>query len=138
MEKKKIIEEKKNNIYIVIEWLIHMILYAFVLCLMSLIFPNTIYIDKENFGLWALLTTILISILNQTIKPLIFWLTLPITGITLGLFYPFINLLILKLVSLITFGHFEIYGIFMALIVSIIISFLNIMVDNILKKMVEK
>ena len=36
----------------------------------------------------------LLFILNKTIKPLLFYLTIPITGITLGLFYPFINLII--------------------------------------------
>ena len=34
--------------------------------------------------------SILIYILNKTVKPILFKLTLPITGITLGLFY-FVN-----------------------------------------------
>ena len=31
---------------------------------------------------------------KQTIKPFLVWLTIPITGLTMGLFYPFINLII--------------------------------------------
>ena len=62
------------------------------------------------------------------------WLTIPITGLTMGLFYPFINLIILKIVSLILAGHFEIYGIWFALIASVLISVMNIIVDDIIDK----
>ena len=44
-----------------------------------------------------LLATLIISILNITIKPVLFVLTLPITTLTLGIFYPFINVIILKI-----------------------------------------
>lgn len=125
--------EMKN----ILEWFIKMIFYGLVLIVISNIFPNTIYIDKTSFGLWALVTAVLVSLMNQTIKPVIFWLTVPITGITLGLFYPFINLIILKIVSLITFGHFAIYGIFFAVIVSIIISILNVLIDSIISKIIK-
>lgn len=140
MKETIIIEEnsKRSKLQTIIEWLIHMILYAVVLVTIALLFPNTVYIDKSMFGLWALLTAILVSILNQTIKPILFWLTLPITGMTLGLFYPFINLIILKLVSVITVGHFEIHGIFFALLVSIIISGLNIIMDKVFAKVMRK
>lgn len=129
---------EKSKLYIVIDWVFHMVLYAIVLIVIAIIFPNTVYIDKSTFGVWALLTAILISVLNQTIKPILVWLTLPITGITLGLFYPFINLIILELVSIITLGHFELNGLFMALLVSIIISVLNFIMDHALEKLKRK
>ena len=135
----KIIKNHENSkLEIVIEWAIRMILYAIVLIVISLIFPNTVYIDRSSFGFWAVLAAILISFLNQTIKPIIVWLTLPLTGLTLGLFYPFINLIILKLVGLIMAGYFEVNGIFFAVIVSIIISGLNIFVDNTFFKVIRK
>jgi putative membrane protein len=130
----KMQETKKSKLKIILEWSIHMILYAIVLIIISLIFPNTIYIDKSMYGFWALISVILISIINTTVKPILVWLTLPITGLTLGLFYPVINLIVLKLVGIISAGHFEIFGIFFALFVSILISILNIIVDNILSK----
>ena len=52
------------------------------------------------------------SILNQTIKPVIFYITLPITAISLGLFYPLINVLILYITDFILGNKFEIKGIF--------------------------
>ena len=71
----------------------------------------------------------MIYLLNKTIKPFLIWLTIPITGITLGLFYPFINLIILKIVSFILGKHFAIYGIWFALLVAICISILNVILD---------
>ncbi len=134
-----IIEEKETSkIEIVIGWLVNMVVYAIILIVISLIFPKTVYIDRSMFGLWAIVSAVLISILNQTIKPLIVWFTMPITGLTLGLFYPFINLIILKLVSIITLGHFEIHGIFFAVLVSLIISGLNIFIDKSLRKLIGK
>lgn len=132
------LKSEQTEIGIMIEWFIHMVLYAIILIIISLVFPNTVYIDNSAFGLWALLAAILISFLNQTIKPIIVWLTLPLTGLTLGLFYPFINLIILKLVSILMMGHFEINGIFFAVIVSIIISIFNIFIDNIVFKVIRK
>lgn len=139
MKETVIIEEKETSkIEMIVGWLVNMAVYAIILVVISLIFPKTVYIDRSMFGLWAIVSAVLISILNQTIKPLIVWFTMPITGLTLGLFYPFINLIILKLVSIITLGHFEIHGIFFAVLVSIIISWLNIFIDSSLKKLIGK
>ncbi|MCI8446615.1 MAG: phage holin family protein, partial [Bacilli bacterium] len=73
---------------------------------------------------------IIIYILNKTIKPFLVWLTIPITGLTLGLFYPFINVLILKMVDWILFGHFEINGLWMSFLISILISIMNEVVNE--------
>lgn len=138
----KIVIIGKNNMEKLngwIDWLIHMAGYALVLISVSLIFNDTVYIDNQYFGFWGLAAAIIIYFLNKTVKPLIFWLTLPITGLTLGLFYPFINLFILKLVDFLLMEHFTINDIFMGIIVAIFISIMNIMmdkiiVDNIIKK----
>lgn len=139
MKETVVIEENETSkIELIIGWLVNMAVYAVILVVISLIFPKTVYIDRSMFGLWAIVSAVLISILNQTIKPLIVWFTMPITGLTLGLFYPFINLIILKLVSILTLGHFEIRGIFFAVLVSIIISWLNIFIDKSLRKIIGK
>ena len=79
----------KKRINSILDWLIYMCGYALVLISVSVIFDNTIYIDNSYFGLWALIAVIIIYILNKTIKPIIVWLTLPITGLTLGFFLSF-------------------------------------------------
>lgn len=113
-----------------LDWFIHMIGYGIILIIVSSIFKNTMQIDSSNFGIWCLLAAIIIYILNKTIKPFLVWLTLPITGLTLGLFYPFINVMILYIVNLILKGHFKISGIFMAFIVAVMISIMNILMEQ--------
>ena len=117
-----------------IDWLAHMVCYALVLITLSLIFKKTIQIDNSYFGFWALTASIIIYILNKTIKPLLVWLTLPITALTLGIFYPFINVFILKIVSWILDSHFTINGLIMSFIVAILISIMNATIDNIIEE----
>ncbi len=129
------LEYKKFNA--IFDWILRMIGYALILICVSTILGSdkSIYIDPSYFGFWGLLTAILIYILNKTIKPLIFWLTLPLTGLTLGLFYPLINVFILKIVDFILLSHFDITGgIFMSFFVAILISILNIIMDSIIFK----
>lgn len=120
----------KTNKYI--DWFIHMIGYALVLITVSIIFNNTIYIDNSYFGIWGLIAVIIIFILNRTIKPLLVWMTLPLTALTLGLFYPLINILILKITDFILGVHFNIKGTIFVFIVSIVISIMNAIMDNLI------
>ncbi len=123
--------DKKIHLNRIIEWLVGMVGYAIILIAVSLLFPKTLQIDSNLFGMWALVAAIITFILNKTIKPILFWLTLPITGLTLGLFYPFINVFILYMVSFLLQDHFQIHGIWMAFLIAIIISILNMLMDSI-------
>ena len=114
----------------IIDWLCHLIGYTIVLILTSLLFRNTIYVDKDLYYIWGFLAVLIISILNKTIKPFLFWITIPITALTFGLFYPIINILILKLTDLILGCHFHITGIFSLFFASIFISILNTIMDH--------
>lgn len=131
-------ENKKLRLNKFIEWLIYMIGYSLVLICVTTIFKNTLYIDNSYFGLWSLIATTIIYVLNKTIKPLLVWLTLPITALTLGLFYPFINILILNIVSWILGSHFDIPGgIIMTYVIAVLISIMNLIMKNIIKKIIE-
>ncbi|MGM9849851.1 MAG: phage holin family protein [Bacilli bacterium] len=131
-------ENKKIRLNKFIEWLMYMIGYSIVLICVTTLFKNTLYIDNSYFGLWSLIATIIIYILNKTIKPLLVWLTLPITALTLGLFYPFINILILNIVSWILGPHFEIPGgIIMTFVIAVLISIMNLIMKSIIKKIIE-
>lgn len=120
------------------DWLIRMVLYAVVIILVSIIFDDTVYIDNSYFGFWGLIAVIIIFALNKTVKPIIVWMTLPLTALTLGLFYPIINILVLKITDFILMNHFEIKGTFMVFIVSIVISFMNTVMDKIILKKILK
>ena len=59
-----------KNKYVVLEWLIKILGYALVLITVSIIFKNTIYIDNSYWGLWAVLASLIVFILNKIfIKP---------------------------------------------------------------------
>ena len=119
------------------EWFIYMVGYAVVLITVSLMF-NSLYINNQYFGLYALLAAIIIYILNQTIKPVLFYLTLPITAITFGLFYPVINVIILYITSFILGKNFQIHGFIIAIIIAIIISILNVFMEGLVIKPIVK
>ena len=120
------------------DWLIRMLGYALVLISVSVIFNDTIYVDNELYGLWGLIAVIIIFILNKTIKPVIVWLTLPLTALTLGLFYLIINVFVLKLTDFILMSHFDIHGIIMPCIVSIVISIMNVIMDKVVTNNIIK
>ena len=121
------------------EWLLYMVGYAIVLITVSSIFHNTFYINNDYYGLYALISAIIIYILNQTIKPVLFYITLPITGITFGLFYPILNVLVLYITSFILGDNFVIKGLILPFIIAILISILNIFMEGmIIKPIINK
>lgn len=123
-------EVNSSKINKVLDLMLYIFGYTFVLYLADLLFDS---LYSENI-FYDLLAAIIISILNKTIKPLIFRLTIPITAITLGLFYPFINLFILKIVDFILGSNFDIYGIFHGILIAVMISIMNILVEGLIIK----
>ena len=80
---------KKNNVVKlnkIIEWLLYMLGYIIVFILVTALF-SSVYIDSKHFFLYSTIIVIIIYILNKTVKPILFRLTIPITGITL----PFVS-----------------------------------------------
>lgn len=116
-----------------IECFLQIIGYAIIFVLVATFF-ETFYINSEHMYLYGLLATLIIFILNKTIKPILFFLTIPITGITIGFFYPCINLFILKLTDWILGKNFEITDIIIAFLLAILISVMNQLVENIITK----
>ena len=124
------VKKKKINKYL--DWIIHMIGYALVLICVSLMFQKTIYIDNSYYGLWGLVAVIIIFILNRVVKPTLLFFALPLTALTLGLTYPLVNMLILKITDWILVSHFDIKGFGMLLIVSIVLTIMNAIMDNLI------
>src|SRR5574344_842155 len=101
-----------------IEWITYTILYALILMIVSLIFSKSFYVDSSYYGIYAIIASLIISLLNVTIKPILVWLTLPITALTLGITYLFINVIILQFTDILLGSHFEIKGLFMPIVIS--------------------
>ena len=130
-------DKNKLRINRFIDWLLHMIGYTLVFIGVTSLFKS-IYIDSEHLIIWSAIIVLVIYILNKTIKPILVTLTIPITGITLGLFYPFINLFILKLVDWILGKHFQLNNIWIALLVAVLLSVINFIMDHIIKHIIER
>lgn len=129
---KKIINKKFFS------WLLYILGYSLVLIIVSLLF-DSIKVDLDYFGLYALLASLIIYILNQTIKPILLYITLPITALTWGLFYPIINVIILYITSFILQSKFVISGFIIPFLLAILISFLNILIDiNVIKPIINR
>jgi len=138
--KKLIIVEENNNELVhnkILSFIISLVCYAIVLILVSLMFKS-FYINNEYFGLYALISALIITILNKTIKPVLVILTLPVTALTMGLSYPIVNVIILYLTSFIMGNHFNISGFFTAFFASILISFFNIFMDGLIIKPITR
>lgn len=128
-----------QKIKLILKHFIYILGFSLILMTISLIFKKNIYVDNSYYGFWCLLISTIIYLLNKTIKPILFKLTLPITGLTLGLFYPFINVLILYFTSLIMGNHFKIIGnIFIIFFIAVIISIMKLFMNELIKWLFRK
>ncbi len=133
-----VIKEKgKFRINRILDWLIYMLGYTLVFIAVTSLF-DSVHIDKNHYFLYSTLIVLIIYILNKTIKPILVTLTIPITGITLGLFYPFINLFILKLADWILQDHFQLKSIYIALFIAILLSVMNFIMEEIIRKIIKR
>lgn len=101
---------------IILNWFIS----ALVILIASYLLPG---VHVENFTA-ALVTAVVLGIINLFIKPLLIILTLPITLLTLGLFALVINAVLILLADSIVPG-FQVDGFLWALIFSIVVSVIN-------------
>jgi len=120
----------KSKLAIVIEWSLTTIVNTLVLLMAATIFTG-IYIESIGF---AFLAGAIIMVLNKTLKPILTLLTLPLSIMTLGLFYPFVNVLILKLTSFMMGEAFTLNGWFVPFFIAIFISTMTIILDLLITK----
>jgi putative membrane protein len=89
-------------------------------------------VHVSHYG-YALLTALALSLANTFIKPILIFLTIPLTLITLGIFLLVINAIIIMMVSKFVPG-FWVDGFWWALLFSLIMSVFNSMISEILQK----
>ena len=130
-------EKNKLRINKAVDWLLYMFGYTVVFILVTSLF-KTIYIDSDHLIIWSAIIVFTLYVLNKTIKPILVTLTIPITGVTLGLFYPCINVIILKMVDWILGPHFEVKNLLIAFLVGILLSITNFIMEQIIKKIIKR
>lgn len=97
------------------------------------IFKN-IYVDGVFY---IFLVSFLLMVFNVSIKPFLRVFMLPINIYTLGLTYPLINVIVLKLIDLLLGKHFVISGFIHTIFISIFISVMTIIIDNLIGKVIR-
>lgn len=130
-------EKNKLRINRLLDWLLYMIGYTIVFIIVTSFFKS-VYIDNRHLIIWSFIIVLITYILNKTVKPILVTLTIPITGLTLGLFYPCINVFILKLVDWLLRDHFQLRNIYIALLVAILLSITNFIMEKIIEKIISK
>lgn len=88
-------------------------------------------ISVKGFGS-AILVAIVLGILNAIVKPVLQFLSFPITILTLGLFLLVINTLIILLASWIMGSSFHVENFWWALLFSIIMSIVSSLLGSII------
>lgn len=102
------------------KYLLKMVITAMTVVICSYLMSG---IHVKNF-LTALVVSIVLSLLNTFLKPLLIVLTIPITIFTLGIFLLFINAIIIYFTDVLIDG-FQVDSVWWAIGLSIILAFVN-------------
>ena len=116
------------------EFFVGIFVYAMVLMIASGLF-EAFYVKNLFF---AIIASLILSLLNATIKPILIVFTLPLNIITLGIAYPLVNVIILQFCDFLMGSTFDISGFFAPFFIAIFISFMKILLDNLITKKVGK
>ena len=130
------IESNKNNDMkdIIMDIISNILVNMIVIIMASKIFKN-IYVESV---LYTFIASMLLMILNKSIKPILNRIMLPINMYTLGITYPLVNVFILKIISLILGKHFIISGWLSAFFISIFISIMTNIIDALIGKEIRR
>jgi len=86
----------------------------------------------------AIEASLILSILNIFVKPILVIFTLPVTLLTLGLFMFVINAITLCITAALMGPNFEISGFGAAILASIIMAILNALIQHLIIKPIQK
>ncbi|TCP24888.1 putative membrane protein [Scopulibacillus darangshiensis] len=115
-------------------WIINIIVNTIVLVVIAG------YIDSFHLNgvSSALIASIILSILNLIVKPILVILTLPVTVFTLGLFLFVINAITLWITAGIMGPDFKIDGFGTALLAAVIMAVCNVIIQTLIIKPLRK
>lgn len=117
-----------------VRWLLSVFLNAVALIVAAQLFEA---FHLDSFGT-ALLASIILSILNIIVKPLLIILTLPITVLSLGLFLFIINAITLMIAQSVMDTSFVIDSFGTAIIAAVIISILNLLLNQLVRDTIRQ
>ena len=133
-------KEKKRNSTIknkIIEVLLYLVSYTITFLIVEQFF-DSFRISPDHRILYACIAVLIIYVLNKVVRPLLVTLTMPITGITFGLFYFVINSLILKITDWLMRSKLDFTNIWVLFLISILLSVIRFIIEEIIMKPVVK
>lgn len=78
----------------------------------------------------AILVSLILVLMNVYVKPILIFLTFPITIVTLGLFLLVINASIILITSYLLKDGFKVDGFWIALLFSVVLSMITSLIDS--------
>lgn len=109
------------------KWIIGILINAIFFIALAGLFQDYFYLSGIGAAIGA---SVVLSLLNIIVKPILILLTLPVTILSLGLFLFVINAITLSLTDRLMGSSFEISSFSMSLLFSILLSLCNIIVQN--------
>lgn len=116
-------------------WLLGILINAVLFMALAGFFKESIYIESIYAALGA---SVVLSLLNILVRPILILLTLPVTVLTLGLFLLVINAVTLLLTDSIMGSSFELNSFGTAFLTAIIMSLVNLIIQNQFKSKEQK
>lgn len=109
------------------DFLIHWAIMSFALWVASYLFSGLKFDTKASL----LVSALVLGFINAVLRPILFWLTLPITLVTLGFFALALNALMIMLVAKLVKG-FHLSGLWTAFFASIFIAIFSFVIELLL------
>ncbi|HEY0789342.1 MAG TPA: phage holin family protein [Thermoanaerobaculia bacterium] len=109
--------------------LLSWVLNAVALWIVTLLVPAVRY---DSVAALVIAAAVL-GIVNAIVRPILFWLTLPLTIVTLGLFLIVLNALMLELTALLVPG-FDVDGFLWAIVAAILLGLISLITNRIGEK----
>lgn len=106
--------------------LLSWVLNALALWIVTLLIPAVRY----DSIVALVIAAAVLGIVNAIVRPILFWLTLPLTILTLGLFLIVLNALMLELTALLVPG-FDVDGFGWALVAAILLALISLVTNRI-------
>jgi putative membrane protein len=90
-------------------------------------------VEVKNLPM-AILVSLILVLMNVYVKPILIFLTFPITIVTLGLFLLVINASIILITSYLLKDGFKVDGFWIALLFSVVLSMITSLIDSLTEK----
>ncbi|ATA77023.1 phage holin family protein [Capnocytophaga canimorsus] len=115
------------------KFVVNLLLTALAVLVLANILPGASITDYFT----AILVAFVLAILNVLVKPVLFFISIPITVVTLGLFLFVINAIIILLAGELV-GGFSVHGFWAALLFSLCLSLTQSVIDKLIENANQK